>query len=615
MNIGAHYQGGDRCQFVLWAPEAETVTLQVVAPKPQQFPMQRLEGGYWEITAEGVTPGSLYLYQLDDREARPDPASYFQPQGVHGPSQVIDPAFDWQDQNWSSIPLEDLVLYELHVGTFTDAGSFEAVIDRLPDLKQLGVNAIELMPIAQFPGDKPTEDPNAYRNWGYDGVYPFATQNSYGGPESLKRLVDACHQQGIAVVLDVVYNHFGPEGNYMSQFGPYFTETYKTPWGSAMNFDDRHSHHVRDFFIQNALYWLREFHLDGLRLDAIHAIYDLGAKHFLAELNEAVNALSRQRGRKLYLIAESDLNDPRIVRPIEAGGYGLDAQWSDDFHHALHTLITGEQTGYYQDFGKVAHLAKAYTDTFVYDWCYSPHRQRFHGNKVLDRPPSQFVICIQNHDQVGNRMMGDRLSRLTSFEGLKLAAGAMLLSPYIPLLFMGEEYGEEAPFAYFVSHSDPDLIRAVREGRKREFAAFHAQGEPPDPEAPETFNQCKLNWEKRKAGKHQALWSLYQHLIQLRNTTPALKRRDHRCQEAGYSEAQKVLWWHRQTDENQMFCLMNFSLDAVTLSPKIPAGSWQKILDSADGKWQGPGSKMPEKLTGSGEITLQPQSFALYEGI
>lgn len=612
MNIGAYYLGENRCQFTVWAPKAETVALQIVSPKMQLIPMQQGEQGYWQVTTD-IQPGTQYFYLLNGTESRPDPASQFQPQGVHEASQVVTHQFDWRDQSWSGVPLETMIIYELHVGTFTSEGSFIAVIDRLPDLKELGINSIEIMPIAQFPGDKATDDPSAYRNWGYDGVYPFAVQNSYGTPADLKRLVNACHQAGIAVILDVVYNHFGPEGNYTSLFAPYFTETYRTPWGSAINFDDADSPDVRHFFIQNALYWLREYHIDALRLDAIHAIYDLGAKHFLEELAENVTELSNQQGRKLYLIAESDLNDPKVIRPVEVGGVGMDAQWSDDFHHALHTLLTNDQIGYYQDYGQCQHLVKAYRDTFVYDWQYSPHRRRFHGNKTLDRDPSQFVVCIQNHDQVGNRMMGERLTHLTSFEGLKLAAGAVLLSPYIPLLFMGEEYGEEAPFAYFVSHSDPDLIQAVRQGRKQEFAAFHAQGEPPDPESPDTFSQCKLNWNLRRQGKHQALWLLYQRLIELRNTMPALVRHDRQTFEIDCVEIDQIIWWRRWADQQQLFCLMNFNQTDGQFSPTLPGNQWRKVLDSADEQWQGKGSLAPEKLTSAQAVDVRSQSFVLYE--
>ncbi len=613
MKIGAHYLGNGHCEFRVWSPNAEVVAVKIVSPQERILPMQQKEGGYWQLTATDVDPGTQYFYQLNNGESRPDPASNYQPLGVHAASQVIDHNFTWNDSNWSGILLENLIIYELHVGTFTQEGTFEAIIPRLQDLKELGVNAIEIMPIAQFPGDKPTDGGCAYRNWGYDGVYPFAVQTSYGSPEALKRLVDACHQQGMAVVLDVVYNHFGPEGNYMSHFGPYFTHAYRTPWGDAMNFDDGHSHNVRNYFIQNALYWLRDYHIDILRLDAVHAIYDLGAKHFLEELAENVAALSKQQNRKLYLIAESDLNDPRVVRPVENGGYGLDAQWSDDFHHALHALLTGEQTGYYEDFGKCEHLAKAYRDTFVYDWKYSPHRKRFHGNSVRDRSPNQFVVCIQNHDQVGNRMLGERLSHLVSFEALKLAAGALLLSPNIPLLFMGEEYGEEAPFLYFVSHSDLDLIRAVRQGRKQEFAAFHAEGEPPDPESAETFLKCKLNWEKRKEGKHQALWSLYQYLIQLRNTVPALVERERQNMEVDFLDDKKVIWWRRWSQNNQILCLMNFNQSDINLGSAMLGDGWRKILDSAEKKWQGSGSQLPEELSNGKELILRPQSFAVYQ--
>lgn len=613
MKIGAHYLGNGNCEFTLWAPNSEAVSVKVVSPQEQLLPMQQLEGGYWQLTAADIQPGTQYYYQLSSGETRPDPASYLQPDGVHKASQVIDPSFTWNDSEWSGVALESMIIYETHVGTFTPEGTFEAIIPRLQDLRELGVNAIELMPIAQFPGDQPTDDSHAYRNWGYDGVYPFAVQNSYGGPEGLRRLVDACHLQGIAVVLDVVYNHFGPEGNYMSHFGPYFTQRYQTPWGSAINFDSAHSPDVRSFFIQNALYWLRDYHIDALRLDAVHAIYDLGAKHFLEELAENVAFLSEQQERKLYLIAESDLNDVRIIRPAELGGYGLDAQWSDDFHHALHALLTGDDIGYYEDFGKCSHLAKAYKDTFVYDWQYAPHRQRFHGNSARDREYTQFVVCIQNHDQIGNQLLGERLSKLVSFEALKLAAGAVILSPYIPMLYMGEEYGEEAPFTYFVSHADPDLIQAVRQGRKQEFTAFHLVGEPPDPEASETFLKCKLNWEKRKEGKQKVLWSFYQQLISWRNTIPALVKRDRQNIEVGSSEADKIVWWRRWSDNNQIFCLMNFNSCPVTFQPGLTGDGWKKLLDSAEEKWQGPGSILPEKISSGQELTLTPQSFVLYE--
>lgn len=607
MRIGSCYLGDGRCEFTVWAPNRQEVAVQVTSPEERLIPLQQVERGYWRAEVKGIQPGTLYFYRLDGADDKPDPASNFQPEDVHGPSAVMEHStFAWNDAVWSGISLDEMIIYELHVGTFTAEGTFEAAISRLDDLCDVGINAIEIMPVAQFPGD---------RNWGYDGVYPFAVQTSYGGPEGLKRLVDACHQKGLAVILDVVYNHFGPEGNYMSNFGPYFTETYRTPWGSAMNFDDAQSDGVRNFFIQNALYWFREYHMDALRLDAIHAIYDLGAKHFLAELSDAVADFSHQQGRKLYLIAESDLDDVRVINPQSAGGYGMDAQWSDDFHHSLHTLLTGEQDGYYEDFGECQQLAKAFKSSFVYSWQYSAHRQRFHGSDASDRPGSQFVVFAQNHDQVGNRMLGERLSQLVGFEALKLAAGALLLSPNIPLIFMGEEYGEESPFLYFVSHSDPDLVKAVREGRAREFKAFHLAGDPPDPEGKETFQKSKLKWEQRQEGKHKVLLDLYRQLIQLRHSVPAVKALNKQNLRVDCVEADKLLFLHRWSGESHVFCMMNFSEVEKNFNFKAtPADSrWEKLIDSSDAQWLGANSKLPEKLVSGQTLSIQPQSFALYQ--
>jgi maltooligosyltrehalose trehalohydrolase len=605
VKIGSNYLGDGRCEFTVWAPSHEEMAVQIVSPQKRLLPMQKDEAGYWKVTAQGIEPGTLYFYKIAGETERPDPASHFQPKGVHEASEVVDHSkMNWTDAQWSGIPLEEMISYELHVGTFTQAGTFEAIIPRLSELREFGVNAIEIMPVAQFPGD---------RNWGYDGVYTYAVQNSYGGPEGLKKLVDAAHQQGISVILDVVYNHFGPEGNYTSQFGPYFTEMYKTPWGRAINFDDIYSDGVRNYFIENALYWFGDYHIDALRLDAVHAIYDLGAKHLLQELADKVAALSSEVGRKFYLIAESDLNDVRVIREKQLGGHGIDAQWSDDFHHVLHTLLTGELTGYYQDFGKCEQLAKAYKESFVYSWQYSANRKRYHGSDASDRPAHQFVVCTQNHDQVGNRMLGERLTHLVSFEALKLAAGALLLSPYIPLIFMGEEYGEESPFLYFVSHTDADLVEAVRQGRKREFADFHVSGEFVDPFSTDAFSQSQLKWEKRKEGKHKVLLELYQHLIQLRRTVPALTHLKKQNLEASAIESDKLVFLRRWSNESQVFCIMNFSDKDVTFKAMPPSGNWQKTLDSSEPKWMGSGSTLPDKLTQEQEVTIKPQSFVLYQ--
>ncbi|MFH7244375.1 MAG: malto-oligosyltrehalose trehalohydrolase [Spirulina sp.] len=600
--IGANYLGSNQCEFRVWAPQRRRVAVQF--QDGRTVPLTARSGGYWASVIDGVPPGTRYQVLLDDDLLRPDPASRYQPQGVHGLSQVVDPqAYPWGDHRWTGLPLSDFVLYELHIGTFTPEGTFEAIIPRLPILKDLGITALELMPVAQFPGT---------RNWGYDGVYPFAVQHSYGGPEGLKQLVDACHRQGMAVVLDVVYNHFGPEGNYTADFGPYFTQRYNTPWGAAINFDDAHSDGVRDFMLDNVRMWVQDFHLDGLRLDAIHAIYDFSAQHILAEMQAVVQPLAEARGYPCYLMAESDLNDRRVIAPPEQGGHGLDAQWSDDFHHALHTLLTGENGGYYEDFGSPEQLAKALQKGFVYDGAYSRHRRRRHGNDASQFPPQQFVVAAQNHDQVGNRMIGDRLSTLVGFEGLKLAAGTVLLSPYIPLLFMGEEYGETAPFLYFIDHGDPDLITAVREGRKREFAAFHALGEPPDAASPDTFKQCVLNWDQHSEGKPGTLWRFYQTLLQLRHQIPALAVGEKRQIAAKCTPAKGIVCWQRWQDASEVLILANFQPEPVPYLP-ILDGHWHRRLDSASYDWLGPGSTTPAMLAIGTEFHLQPQSFVLYE--
>ena len=604
MKVGSQYLGNGVCEFTLWSPLKEKAAVHLVSPKQKLLPMVKQELGYWYVKADNIEPGTLYYYQLEDGQDRPDPASHFQPQGVHEASAVIDHSnTSWQDSEWAGISLEEMILYELHVGTFTDEGTFKAMIPRLSDLAELGVNAIEIMPVAQFSGD---------RNWGYDGVYPYAVQNSYGRPEDFKQLVDAAHQQGIAVFLDVVYNHFGPEGNYLAHHAPYFTDTYHTPWGEAINFDDAYSYGVRNYFIENALYWLENYHIDGLRLDAIQAIYDSSAKHILQEMAERVEELSQQLNRKLYLIAESDLNDVRVIRPPELGGYGIDAQWSDDFHHSLRTVLTKESGGYFADFGSYEQLAKAYQNTFVYDGEYSQFRKRYHGNGTGDRQGHQFVVCIQNHDQIGNRMLGERISDLIDFEATKLAAGALLLSPYIPLLFMGQEYGDESPFLYFVSHSDPELVEAVREGRKKEFTDFEAEVNYIDPQSEETFNSSKLHWEQKNEGKHQVLWQLHQKLINLRHTIPALKKLDKQNLKAINKD--EVILLHRWQKNSQVFCLLNFGDRNISLSNIFPAGNWQKILDSAETDWMGDGSSLPVQIdTSEPKIAIESHSFAVYQ--
>lgn len=590
-------------EFVLWAPFPTKVEIKVVSPFEMVIPMEKDESGYWTAKISGLPCGTKYYYLIDGSTQRPDPASAFQPEGVHGPSQLIDhERFQWNDRTWPGIPLEEMILYELHIGAFTADGTFEAVIPRLDALRELGINTLSIMPVAQFPGE---------RNWGYDGAYPYAVQNSYGGPEGLKKLVDACHSRGLSVILDVVYNHLGPEGNYLGDFGPYFTDHYKTPWGMAVNYDRAFSDHVRNFFIENALYWLEFFHLDGLRLDAVHAIFDMSATPFLRELAERVGDYSREKGRKHYLIAESDLNDTRVIRPEELGGHGLDAQWCDDLHHCLHTLLTREKNGYYTDFGKMEHMEKALREGFVYSGQYSSFRKRKHGNSSQDRPANQLIVFSQNHDQTGNRMLGERLAALVPFEALKLAAAAVIFSPFIPLLFMGEEYGETSPFLYFVSHSDTELIRAVREGRSNEFREFAWRGKCPDPQSSETYTGSRLKWDDRNHGTHRTLLKFYKHLIRLRRELPALSRLSKN--NLAVNIDREVLQMRRWYEDSDVLCLFNYRPAASRFSSaQLIRDGWEKVLESSGEEWDGPGGSLPELIANSGELTIGPFGAALY---
>ena len=603
--LGAVWSPGDTCSFLLWAPKAEKVDVHTVHPLDRTIPMQRLEGGYFSAVVDEIAPGALYRYSLDSQAERPDPASRFQPQGVHGPSEVVDTGFAWTDHGWLGIPLEKYVLYELHVGTFTSQGTFDAIIPRITDLRDLGISAIELMPVAQFPGN---------RNWGYDGVYPYAVQNSYGGPAALKRLVDACHQQGLAVVLDVVYNHLGPEGNYLADFGAYFSDLYRTPWGQAVNFDGPQSDNVRRYFIENALQWINEFHVDALRLDAIHAIVDVSARPFLAELSTVIRAEASRLNRTAHLIAESNRNDVRVVSPCDLGGLELDAVWNDDFHHSLHVLLTGEQNGYYQDFSGIEDLARAFRKGFVYEGQYSKYRQRHHGSSSQQISARRFVVFTQNHDQAGNRSGGERLSQLVSFERLKLAAATVLLSPYVPLLFMGEEYGEPAPFPYFVSHSDSALIESVRNGRRTHLARLRWGGDMADPQGEETFLRSILNWNLQTEGHHRLLWNFYQELLRLRRDLPVLAYLDKDALQVQAFADSKAILVRRWNASSHILAVLHFEAKPSQLGLPVPAGRWKRKLDSANSRWGGGGSQTPDVFVSCGEaqISLSPWTVVLY---
>jgi maltooligosyltrehalose trehalohydrolase len=572
LDLGATLLEDGSASFRVWAPRVQELSV-ILSNKAGNPVSLAAEGnGYFSGTVKDVSEGERYLYLLDGEIARPDPASRFQPEGVHGSSQVV--AADrsiWSDNGWKGIPLDDYIIYELHVGSFTPQGTFDGAITLLDYLCDLGITAVELMPVAQFPGE---------RNWGYDGVYPFAPQNSYGGPDGLKRLVDACHSRGLAVILDVVYNHLGPEGNYLNSYGYYVTDRYRTPWGDAVNYDGPDSDPVRHYFISNALYWITEYHIDALRLDAIHGIYDFSARHILLEMAEAVHRQGEALGRRIQLIAESDLNDVRVISPPESSGHGLDAQWNDDFHHALRALLTGERNGYYGDFGQFSNLVKAFQEGFVLSGDYSAYRKRRHGSSSSGVLPSQLVAFSQNHDQVGNRMAGERPGAHLSLQQLKLAAATVLLSPYVPLLFMGEEYAESAPFPYFVSHGDGELVESVRRGRLEEFSASAHQGIPPDPQSEATFLSAKADQEQRHRGDHRVIFDFYRELIHLRKECVPLARLSREDLQIVACEEEQVLAIIRSADDGQVLCLLNFSDQIRVINPPLATGTMSVLLDS-----------------------------------
>lgn len=571
--------------FRVWAPAATEVAL--VADGRRSL-MESSGRGWWEMTDPEAGPGTRYGYELDRGPTRPDPRSSSQPDGIHGQSEVVDHSrFQWRHTDWRGMSFPGAVLYELHVGTFTPEGTFEAVVDHLAHLVDLGVDAVELMPVAEFSGR---------RGWGYDGVDLFAPHHAYGGPEGLKGLVDACHGAGLGVVMDVVYNHLGPAGNYLSEFGPYFTSRHRTNWGDAVNFDGPGSAEVRRFVLDNALMWLRDYQCDGLRLDAVHAIADDSACHILEQLADEVDALSCHLRRRVFLIAESDRNDPIVVRHRDAGGYGIDAVWADEWHHALHAALTGERRGYYEDFGPLSMLAKAARQAWVYDGIWSPYRRRVHG-----RPPSgmsghQFVVSVQNHDQVGNRAMGDRLTSLTSPGRLKVAAALMLTGPFTPMLFQGEEWAAASPFLYFTDHEDPDLGAAVSAGRRNEFAAFGWDpAEVPDPQDPDTFYRSRLDWAERTKDEHQEIESWYRKLVSLRRRHPELSDPRLAEIETSYDEADGWLIVRRGR--------LRLAVNLAPVERTLPVPADSSLLCASEDSIE----------VGRGRLSLPSDSAAIFE--
>jgi maltooligosyltrehalose trehalohydrolase len=603
--LGAVPQGDGSTRFEVWAPRAEVLTL--VLSTSAEIEMDRRDRGYHETRAEAPA-GTRYRYRFPDGTELADPASRSQPEDVHGPSEVVDAtALSWTDDGWTGVALRDLVTYELHVGTFTGQGTFDAAVEHLDDLVDLGVTAVEPMPIGEFPGA---------RNWGYDGVFPFAPESSYGGPLGFHRFVDAAHARGLAVVLDVVYNHLGPEGNVLPSYAPYLSTRYRTPWGEAPNLDEPGADEVRRYFGENALRWFEEFHVDALRLDAVHGIIDPTARPLLGLLAAATDELSERLGRPLHLIAESSLNDARLIRPRDEGGLGLHAQWADELHHAAHVVLTGERDGYYADYTGMEDLATAYREGYVHTGRWSDHLGRRWGNATTGVPSERFVVFTQNHDHVGNRAAGERLATLAGLQGQRVAAGLVLLSPFLPLLFMGEEYAETNPFLYFVSHGDAALLEAVRRGRRAEFERFAWAEEPPDPSAPETFERSRLDRSRLERPEHRGIRELYRELLRLRRSRPALADGDLDALAVAADEQTRTLVLARSRGEDRAVAIFNLAQGDGEVRVEGASEPLGRVLDSSEERFGGPGAVSPPMLEAEETtvVDLLGRSFALYTG-
>ncbi|WP_333863374.1 malto-oligosyltrehalose trehalohydrolase [Sphingobacterium sp.] len=566
-HVGIRFRG-ELCQIRVWAPMAKNVSCRL-AENSVEIPLKLEQYGYWYAESNLIAAGDLYKISVDGKEF-PDPASRSQPEGVHGPSQVVDLEFPWTDQNYQPPAQSDFIIYELHVGAFTSSHDFDGVIEKIPYLKDLGITAIEIMPVAQFPGE---------RNWGYDGVFPFAVQDSYGGATGLQRLVNACHEVNMAVILDVVYNHIGPEGNYLPNFGPYFTDKYNTPWGEALNYDDRFCHGQRDLVLSNVRMWLEDFHIDALRMDAVHAIKDFSAVHILQEIRKETDEIIAKSGKKHFLFVECDLNDRRFLDPLAKNGFGMDAQWLDEFHHALRVAVGEAKRGYYEEFNGLDDLAKAYEKAYVFDGNYSFHREKFFGTDTSGISGDRFIIFCQNHDQVGNRLLGDRAASLYPQERTRLMAFAVFMSPYLPLLFMGEEWGTERAFPYFVSHGDPELVELVRAGRKEEFKDFLTDSQIPDPQEEAVFTKAVLDWDELNLESCQQHLSYYKSLIAFRKTNPLLKDLQRNEMTVESFREKKVLLIRVKKDDSCMCIIMNFS--DHTQQIKLPKDlQWKLLFDT-----------------------------------
>lgn len=606
MDVGVNYLD-NKCEFVVWSPYSSKLAL-VINSTGETIPMKKLRNGHWSITVDGLKAETDYMFRLDEKKVLADPASHFQSNGVFGPSRIIDHScFKWTDQDWRGLDLKDMVFYELHVGTFTPDGTFKAIISRVKELAEMGINAIELMPIAQFPGR---------RNWGYDVAFPFATQNTYGSPDDLKSLANECHQQGVALFTDVVYNHAGPEGNFLNEYGPYFLKNRMTTWGPTVNLDGPDCKPVREYFMQNTIHWLEKYHLDGLRLDAVLFMLDSSPIHFLTSLTSNVKALSKNLKRKIWSIAESGYNQPIVLTPRNKGGYGFDGQWLDDYQHAVHAVITGECEGYYGNYGKMHHLKETLVESYVHVGGGFPN-SHFHNRSPEESflwiSSKRLVVFSQNHDQVGNRLLSERLTTIKGLEAAKISAGLVLLSPYIPLLFMGEEYGETKPFNFFVDYSDKNLSLATREGRKKEFDSFHWKGESLDPSSNATFEASKINWDSRYKDPGCKIAGYYHALLNLRKNLKFPCYSNRRQIEVLVNEETKTLFLKYCKGRRSKAIIANLGDKENECKFPFKGGKYQKTLDSLHSKWGGPGAILPDQVKVSDKILIGGLNFAVYE--
>lgn len=605
MEVGHKHQS-ESCDFTVWAPKASRVNLKLLKDK-SSLGMEKAGNGYWRCNVTSLPAGCEYLYELDGKVALPDPASHFQPKGVFGPSTVVDhERFVWEDPDYKGLPLSDIVFYELHVGAFTPRGTFQAIIEKLDSLVDLGVNALEFMPLAQFPGT---------RNWGYDTVFPFAIQNSYGTPDELKALVNECHLRHIAVFVDTIYNHSGPEGSWLNRYAPYFVERQGGRWGPVINLDGEYCEGVRNYFLQNTIHWFRDYHIDGFRLDAVLSMPDTTKPHFLQELTALAEAYSKATGRRHWLIAESGYNQPIVLKPRLAGGYGFDGQWLDDFQHAVQAVLTGEREGYYKNYGTLTHLKETLIHVYVHvggGFAGSTFHRRKKDELFFWIPSYRLIVFSQNHDQVGNRMLSERLTELAGFEAAKLAAGMVILSPYTPMLFMGEEYAETAPFNFFVDYADKNLSAATRKGRTKEFSSFHWKGESPDPSDAKTYEASKINWTLREKAENQKIFAYYKALLKLRSVLALASFGDRQEMLVKASCHQKVLFVLRRLGNKTCVIAANVSKETKTCHWMHEGSNYRKILDSADAEWNGSGASLPNATSLGDKLAFQSFNFVVY---